>query len=67
MTVSMLVGQSVYSSHHIDVWGGTSADVPRFGLRKDSVSSAIATEHKFSEKSEENGDFFFFAYLLLDF
>ena len=44
----------------IDVQGGksgTSADVPRFGLRLHSVSSAIGSQQKFGAKFEEIGDF----------
>ena len=36
---------------------GTSADVPRFGLRLHSVSKTIRSQQKFGAKFEEIGDF----------
>ena len=49
----------------IDVGERTSADVPRFGLRLHSVSSAIGSQQKFGAKIEEIGDFLQIAVRLL--
>ena len=58
----------IRSSVCVDVWertSGTSADVPRFGLRIHSVSSAICSYKNIGVKFDEIVNFF--ADLLVDF